>query len=82
MEGTIGEIRLFGGNFAPKGWHICDGTKFNVKGNEALFSIIGINFGGDGRTYFQLPKIEPFATSTGGRLTYIICIDGFFPKRA
>lgn len=82
MEGTIGEIRLFGGNFAPKGWHMCDGTRIDVKQNMALFSVIGTNFGGDGRTYFLLPKIEAIRTGTGGRMNYIICIDGPFPQRA
>lgn len=81
MEGYIGEIRLFGGNFAPKGWHICDGTQFNVKGNEALFSIIGNFYGGDGRTNFMLPKIEPVTSANRMRINYIICIAGVFPQR-
>ena len=80
MEGILGEIRLFGGNYAPKGWHLCDGTKFNIKGNEALYSVLGNKFGGDGRTYFNLPKMEVMSNIRGA--VYIICITGPFPPRS
>ena len=82
MEGILGEIRMFGGNFAPKGWHLCDGTKLTVKGNEALFSVIGSKFGGDGRTTFALPKMEPMIVNNGPNVIYFICITGPFPPRA
>lgn len=55
MEGMIGEIRMFGGNFAPRAWALCDGQLLPINQNTALFSIIGTIYGGDGRTTFALP---------------------------
>ena len=57
-EGFIGEIRLFGGNFAPRNWAFCDGTLLQVSQNDALFSILGTTYGGDGRTTFALPDLR------------------------
>lgn len=54
----IGEIRLFAGSFAPEGWHLCDGTVLTVQGNEALFSLIGGTYGGNGTTQFALPDLR------------------------
>lgn len=54
-EGMIGEIRLFGGNFAPRAWAFCQGQLLAISSNEALFSILGTTYGGDGRTTFGLP---------------------------
>ncbi|MEO1263200.1 MAG: tail fiber protein [Bacteroidota bacterium] len=58
MEGMIGEIRLFGGNFAPRNWAECSGQLLAIAQNTALFSIIGTIYGGDGRTTFALPDIR------------------------
>lgn len=58
MEGTIGEIRIFGGNFAPRNWAFCEGQLIQIATNTALFSIIGTNYGGDGRTTFGLPDLR------------------------
>jgi microcystin-dependent protein len=58
MEGMIGEIRMFGGNFAPRAWALCDGQLLPINQNTALFSIIGTIYGGDGRTTFALPDIR------------------------
>lgn len=58
MDGYFGEVRLFAGNFAPKNWAFCDGTLFPVGNNTALFSLLGANFGGDGRTMFALPDLR------------------------
>ncbi|AGL85326.1 MULTISPECIES: phage tail protein [Pseudomonas] len=54
-DAYLGEIRMFAGNFAPKGWALCNGTELPVKGNDALFSLIGSTYGGDGRNTFKLP---------------------------
>lgn len=54
----IGEIRMFGGNFAPRAWALCDGQLLPINQNTALFSIIGTIYGGDGRTTFALPDIR------------------------
>jgi microcystin-dependent protein len=57
-EGTIGEIRIFAGNFAPKDWLFCNGQLLPVSQNTALFSVIGNYYGGDGRTNFALPDLR------------------------
>ena len=54
----IGEIYMFGGNFAPRGFAMCDGSLLQVSENEALFSLIGSMYGGDGRTTFGLPDLR------------------------
>ncbi len=58
MEGYVGEVRLFAGNFAPKNWAFCDGSVFRVESNTALFALLGKNYGGDGRTMFALPDLR------------------------
>lgn len=57
VDGTIGEIRIFG-SFVPKGWLPCDGRTLDVTGNSALFSVIGADFGGDGIDTFKLPDLQ------------------------
>jgi microcystin-dependent protein len=58
MTGTIGEIRLFAGNFAPRNWAFCDGQLLSIQGNTALFAVIGTTYGGDGQTTFALPDLR------------------------
>lgn len=58
MDGTIGEIRLFAANFAPKNWAFCDGSLIPISRNTALFSILGTTYGGDGKTTFALPNLK------------------------
>lgn len=58
MEPFIGEIRMFGGDFAPKGWAACDGELLATNQNSALFSLIGDTYGGDGRATFGLPDLQ------------------------
>ena len=57
-EPYIGEIRMFGGNFAPTGWALCDGQLLSIAQNSALFSILGTTFGGNGQTTFALPDLR------------------------
>ena len=57
-EPFIGEIRMFAGNFAPRGWAFCDGQLLAVSQNDALFSLLGTIYGGDGRTTFGLPDMR------------------------
>lgn len=54
----IGEIRLFAGNFAPRGWAFCDGQLLAISEYDALFSLVGTLYGGDGRTTFALPDLR------------------------
>src|SRR3954452_14356989 len=54
----IGEIRMFGGNFAPAGWMFCEGQTLPISENDALFTLIGTTYGGDGQETFQLPNLQ------------------------
>lgn len=54
----LGEIRIFAGNYAPRGWAFCDGQLLPISQNTALFSLLGTNYGGDGRTTFALPDLR------------------------
>src|SRR5215217_7816543 len=72
----VGEIRMFGGNFAPAGWMFCEGQLLPIAENDTLFQLIGTTYGGDGESTFQLPDLRgrvqvhmgptiPLAESTG-----------------
>jgi microcystin-dependent protein len=54
----LGEIRLFGGNFAPLGYAFCSGQILSISQNDALFALIGTTYGGDGQTTFALPDLR------------------------
>src|SRR5689334_1143608 len=54
----VAEIRIFAGNFAPKGWAFCDGQIMSISQNTALFSLLGTTYGGDGRSTFALPNLQ------------------------
>jgi microcystin-dependent protein len=54
----IGEIRMFGGNFAPAGWMFCEGQLLPISENETLFNLIGTTYGGDGQSTFGLPDLR------------------------
>jgi microcystin-dependent protein len=71
-EPFVGEIRMFAGNFAPRGWAFCDGQLLAVSQNDALFSLLGTIYGGDGRTTFGLPDLRgriPIHAGTGPGLS-------------
>jgi microcystin-dependent protein len=71
-EPYIGEIKMFAGNFAPRGWAFCDGQLLAVSQHDALFSLLGTIYGGDGRTTFGLPELRgrlPIHTGTGPGLS-------------
>ena len=71
-EAFIGEIRMFAGNFAPRSWAFCDGQLLAISQNDALFSLLGTIYGGDGRTTFALPDCRgrvPVHMGTGPGLT-------------
>ncbi len=67
MDPFIGEIRIFPFNFAPKGWATCDGQLMTISSNTGLFSLLGTNYGGDGRSTFALPKIGGSSTMSFGQ---------------
>lgn len=67
----IGEIRMVGFNFAPVGWAFCDGQLLSIAENDALFTLIGTTYGGDGETTFALPDLRgrlPLHKSSGNTL--------------
>lgn len=66
-EPFIGEIRIFAGNFAPRGWTFCDGQLLPIAQNTALFSILGTIYGGDGRTTFGMPNLQSRSPIHQGR---------------
>lgn len=66
MEPFIGQIIMFGGTFAPRSWALCYGQLLPISSNSALFSILGTNFGGDGRTTFGLPDLRGRAAVGAG----------------
>jgi microcystin-dependent protein len=71
-EAFTGEIRMFAGTFAPRAWALCDGQLLAVSQNDALFSLFGTIYGGDGRTTFGLPELRgrvPIHQGTGAGLT-------------
>jgi len=64
----VGEIRMFGGNFAPVGWAFCSGQILPISENETLFNLIGTTYGGDGQSTFALPNLQsrlPIHVGTG-----------------
>ena len=78
MEPFIGEIRLFPYNFEPRGWTLCNGRLLSIGANEALYSLIEVRFGGDGRTTFALPTLRGPADNTA----YYIATAGIYPSRS
>jgi microcystin-dependent protein len=72
MDSYIGTIMLFAGNFAPRGWALCQGQLLPIAQNSALFSILGTAFGGNGQTNFALPDLRgrvPVGTGQGPGLS-------------
>ena len=57
-EPFIGEIKIFAGDFAPRGWAMCAGQLLPIASNQALFAILGTTYGGDGRVNFALPDLR------------------------
>ncbi|MCX7747611.1 MAG: tail fiber protein [Clostridia bacterium] len=76
----IGQIQLFAFNYAPEGWMLCQGQLLNISQNQALFALIGITYGGDGRTNFALPNLQGASPLPG--MQYYIAIQGLFPPRS
>jgi len=66
-EPFVAEIRIFAGNFAPRGWAFCDGQLLPISQNTALFSLIGTTYGGDGRSTTALPNLQGRAPMHPGR---------------
>jgi microcystin-dependent protein len=66
-EAFIAEVRMFGFNFAPRGWADCNGQLLSIAQNTALFSLVGVNYGGNGQTTFGLPNLQGRAALAPGQ---------------
>lgn len=72
MEDFLGAVKIFAGNFAPRGWSLCNGQIMSIAQNSALFSILGTTYGGNGQTTFALPDLRgraPIGWGQGPGLT-------------
>jgi microcystin-dependent protein len=67
MDPFVAEIRIFAGNFAPKGWALCNGQLMPISQNTALFSLLGTTYGGDGKSNFALPNMQGSAPMQAGQ---------------
>lgn len=80
MDGYMGEIRLFAGDFAPKYWAFCNGQLLAIAQNQALFSLLGTTYGGNGQTTFALPDLKgrvPVGVGQGPGLSSVNLGDKF-----
>jgi microcystin-dependent protein len=71
----LGEIRLLGFTFAPRGWAFCNGQLLQIAQNSALFALLGTTYGGNGQTTFALPNLQgrvPVGTGTGAGLSTVV----------
>jgi microcystin-dependent protein len=83
MDAFIGTIMLFGGSYAPDGWAYCNGDLLLIQRNAALYSLLGIQYGGDGINNFALPNLPTVKDTDGkGESKYIICLNGLYPMRS
>ena len=86
-DSFIGAIGTFAGRFAPHGWADCNGGRVSIKDHEALYSVIGTIYGGDDKTYFNLPDLRPIKDGSpvdwyeAKQPRMCICINGVYPTR-
>lgn len=81
-EPLLGEIRMFSGDFAPRGWARCHGQLLPIADHAPLYSLIGTTYGGDGVETFALPDLREDAAPTASLpLTFIIAVAGVYPSR-
>jgi microcystin-dependent protein len=83
MTPFISQISLFGFDFAPQGWALCDGTVLEINNNQSLFALISSNFGGNGSTSFALPDFRgrvPVSMSTTTAYSFHIGQQGGFEQ--
>jgi microcystin-dependent protein len=82
MEEYMGDIKLCAGTYSPQDYMYCDGQQLEVQQYQALFAILGTQYGGDGLHTFCLPDLNKNPILHGTALKYIICTQGIFPARA
>jgi microcystin-dependent protein len=79
MQYLFGQIALMPYNFTPVDWLPCEGQQLPINQNQVLFSLLGAQFGGDGRTTFALPNLKGKEPVPGMR--YFIAVNGVYPNR-
>ncbi|MFI1234456.1 phage tail protein [Nocardia salmonicida] len=80
MGPFIGLIAIFPYGWAPQGWALCEGQILRIEHHQALFTLLGTKFGGDGQSTFALPNMKKQADELGDNLTYAIALQGLFPQ--
>ncbi len=81
MDPILGQIALFPYPWTPMGWAPCEGQIVKINDFQALFSLLGNTYGGDGRETFALPNLKVAAEGLGGTLHYAIATEGIYPQR-
>jgi microcystin-dependent protein len=81
LDPFLGQTMIVAFNFCPKGWATMNGQILPINQNQALFSLLGTTYGGNGQTTFALPVAKPVVTATGPTLTQCIALQGVFPSR-
>ena len=79
MDPFIGQIQLLPYNFAPEGWAFCEGQLLPISQNQALFSLLGTMYGGDGVQTFALPNLK--GKEPNENMHYCIALNGIYPSR-
>jgi len=77
----LGDTMIVAFPFCPKSWATMNGQMLPINQNQALFSLLGTTYGGNGQTTFALPVAKPAITATGVTLTQCIALQGAFPSR-
>lgn len=81
FEPFVGQVAIFAFKFCPRGWTKADGRLLAVSSNDALFSLYGTNYGGDGQTTFALPKLNTGFTTDTDAPTVCVALVGRYPSR-
>ena len=81
MEEYLGVIKLFAGTYYPQNYMYCNGQTLQISQYNALYAILGTQYGGDGRATFNLPNLNTVPFCQGTDLKYIICTQGIYPSR-
>ncbi|MEU7143311.1 tail fiber protein [Nocardia sp. NPDC046473] len=80
MDPILGQIALLAFGWTPQGWASCEGQILQIGDYQALFSLIGTTYGGDGKSTFALPNLKAQAEAFGGA-QFVIAVEGIYPSR-
>ncbi len=81
LDPFVGQVSMFAFKFCPRGWAKADGKLLEISANDALFSLYGTIYGGDGRTTFALPKLNPGLNTDTDAPTVCVALQGTYPSR-